>query len=199
MRSQILLLVTAVLLAAGPANADDKAPAKAAAKDCHECCAATLKVGAVAYSPKSVDVFRGMRYYFAKAGIPIEFVLYSTYDGLCEALQNKQVDVAWNSPLGHAKFHLLAGDSQAIVMRDVDRGYRVKLNELLGPNLALIHGCFAQLVFALIVTIAVVTGKKWLAGVDEGAAPVASPRRIESLAASSCSASSSSREMLPAS
>jgi ABC-type phosphate/phosphonate transport system substrate-binding protein len=68
-----------------------------------------------------------MRYYFAKTGMPIEFVLYSNYDDLGEALQKGQVDLAWNSPLAHAKFHLTAGDSQAVVMRDVDRNHRVKL------------------------------------------------------------------------
>ena len=36
-----------------------------------------------------------------------------------------QVDIAWNSPLAHAKLHLAAGCSQAVVMRDTDRGYRV--------------------------------------------------------------------------
>src|SRR5262249_36264840 len=126
MRSRIAaLLAAAVLLAAAPAFADDKPAAKTADKEC--CCGKPLKVGAVAYSPKSVDVFRGMRYYFGKNGMPIEFVLYSTYDDLGEALAKGQVDLAWNSPLAHAKFHLLAGDSQAVVMRDVDRDYRVKL------------------------------------------------------------------------
>ena len=69
---------------------------------------------AVAYSPNSVTIFRAMRLYFAKNQMPIEFVLYSTYDGLNEALQKGQVDLAWNSPLGHAKFHQAAGDSQAV-------------------------------------------------------------------------------------
>src|SRR5262245_7324308 len=87
----------------------------------------TLRLGAVCSSPNSVTVFRGMRYYFAKNGMPIEFTLYSTYDDLIDALNKGQVDVAWNSPLAHAKFHLLAGDSQAVVMRDVDCNYRVKL------------------------------------------------------------------------
>lgn len=86
-----------------------------------------LRIGAVAYSPSSVTIFRGIRYYYAQNKMPIEFVLYSTYDGLTEALYKGQVDVAWNSPLAHAKFHLLAGDSQALAMRDVDRDYKVKL------------------------------------------------------------------------
>jgi heme A synthase len=55
-------------------------------------------------------------------------------------------------------------------------GFRVKLNEMLGPDLAFVHGCFAQLVFALIVTIAVVTGKKWLAGLDQGSVPLTTGR-----------------------
>jgi phosphate/phosphite/phosphonate ABC transporter binding protein len=123
------LLVAGVLLTAGLARGDEKASAKPDAKgSCPECCQGTaLKVGAVAYSPSSVDIFRGMRFYFAKNKMPIEFVLYSTYDALNDALAKGQVDVAWNSPLGHAKFHLKAGDSQTIVMRDADVNYRVKL------------------------------------------------------------------------
>lgn len=122
------LFTAAVFAAVSPARADEqKAPAKTADKDCECGKDGALKIGAVAYAPKSVDVFRGLRYYFAKNGMPIEFVLYSTYDGLNEALQKGQVALAWNSPLGHAKFHAMAGDSQAVVMRDVDRDYRVKL------------------------------------------------------------------------
>jgi phosphate/phosphite/phosphonate ABC transporter binding protein len=59
--------------------------------------------------------------------MPIEYVLYSTYDALGEALLKGHVDVAWNSPLGHAKFHLKAGGSTAVVMRDVDVNYKIKL------------------------------------------------------------------------
>jgi phosphonate transport system substrate-binding protein len=101
------------------------APARAADKECD--CDKPLKIGAVAYSPKSVDVFRSLRYYAKKHGMPIEFVLYSTYDDLNDALAKSQVDLAWNSPLGHARFHRMAGGSQAVIMRDVDRDYRVKL------------------------------------------------------------------------
>jgi phosphate/phosphite/phosphonate ABC transporter binding protein len=99
------------------------APASAGAKDTPK----ALRVGAVAYSPNSVTIFRALRHYFAKNEMPIEFALYSTYDELGNALKKGQVDVAWNSPLGHAKFHLEAGDSQVLVMRDVDVDYRVKL------------------------------------------------------------------------
>lgn len=40
-------------------------------------------------------------------------------------------------------------------------GFRVKLDALIGPNLALIHGCFAQIVFALLVSVAVFTSQCW--------------------------------------
>src|SRR5437763_1444872 len=123
----VALLVAGALLAAGPAAGGDKAAAKPD-KDCPECCQdQALKIGAVAYSPNSVTIFRAMRLYFARNKMPVEFVLYSTYDGLNEALAKGQVDVAWNSPLGHAKFHLKAGASQTLVMRDADVNYRVKL------------------------------------------------------------------------
>lgn len=89
--------------------------------------AEVLRIGAVAYSPNSVNVFRTLRHYFAKNDMPVEFTLYSTYDALNDALGKKQVDVAWNSPLGHAKFHFKEGASQTLVMRDVDVGYTVKL------------------------------------------------------------------------
>src|SRR5262249_6539957 len=39
--------------------------------------------------------------------------------------------------------------------------YRVNLNALMGPELALIHGCFAQLVFATLVALAVCTSRRW--------------------------------------
>jgi heme a synthase len=43
-------------------------------------------------------------------------------------------------------------------------GMRVKLNALMGTDLALIHGCFAQIVFALLAALAVVTSPRWVGG-----------------------------------
>jgi len=39
-------------------------------------------------------------------------------------------------------------------------GLRVRLNELFGTDLAMVHGIFAQVVFALLVTIAVLTARR---------------------------------------
>lgn len=40
-------------------------------------------------------------------------------------------------------------------------GLRVKLNALAGPELAMVHGVFAQGVFALLVSLAVCTSRRW--------------------------------------
>ena len=45
----------------------------------------------------------------------------------------------------------------AVIAQGMLGGFRVVLNELMGPNLAIIHGCFAQIVFSLLVAAAVLT------------------------------------------
>ena len=39
--------------------------------------------------------------------------------------------------------------------------FRVNLNALMGPSLALVHGCCAQLVFATLVAVAVLSSRAW--------------------------------------
>ncbi|QEH38917.1 ABC transporter, phosphonate, periplasmic substrate-binding protein [Aquisphaera giovannonii] len=87
-----------------------------------------LRLGAVAYAPGSVTVFEGLRRYLGKRGLEVDYVLYSNYDALVDALLRKQVDVAWNTPLAHAQFHRKAGNaSKTLVMRDVDCDVRSAL------------------------------------------------------------------------
>ena len=52
-------------------------------------------------------------------------------------------------------------------------GFRVNLNAIMGKNLALIHGCFAQIVVALLASAAWVTSRSWLAqsGPTDNSAP----------------------------
>jgi ABC-type phosphate/phosphonate transport system substrate-binding protein len=90
--------------------------------------AQVLRIGAVAYAPSAVTVFQNLRSYFARNNLPVDYVLYSNYDSLVDALRNGQVDIAWNTPLAHARYHLLCnGRSQTLVMRDVDFNFRCKL------------------------------------------------------------------------
>jgi ABC-type phosphate/phosphonate transport system substrate-binding protein len=87
--------------------------------------ARVIRIGAVAYSPAAVTIFEDIRRYFGRNGMPVDYVLYSNYDALTEAMLNKQVDIAWNTPLAHAQYHRKAGNaSQALVMRDVDCNFR---------------------------------------------------------------------------
>jgi phosphonate transport system substrate-binding protein len=87
-----------------------------------------IRIGAVAYSPDAVTVFQGIQRHFGRSGVPVDYVLYSNYDALVDALHKGQVDVAWNTPLAHAKYHLRVGNaSRTLVMRDVDCGFRSKL------------------------------------------------------------------------
>jgi ABC-type phosphate/phosphonate transport system substrate-binding protein len=74
-----------------------------------------------------VTVFREIRHYLAQHGMKTDYTLYSNYDALVKALHEGQVDIAWNAPIAHGKFHVLAGGSQALVMRDVDVDHKVKL------------------------------------------------------------------------
>ncbi len=47
----------------------------------------------------------------------------------------------------------------AVMIQGLLGGFRVKLNELVGTDLAAFHGVFAQVVFGLLVTIAVLTAR----------------------------------------
>jgi cytochrome c oxidase assembly protein subunit 15 len=49
----------------------------------------------------------------------------------------------------------------AVSIQGLLGGLRVNLNPLMGKNLALIHGCTAQLVFAILVSLVVVTSRSW--------------------------------------
>jgi cytochrome c oxidase assembly protein subunit 15 len=48
-----------------------------------------------------------------------------------------------------------------VVVQGVLGGLRVKLHALFGPNLALIHGTFGQMVFALLAALAACTSRRW--------------------------------------
>jgi heme A synthase len=63
-----------------------------------------------------------------------------------------------------------------IIVQGLLGGFRVKLDELLGPNLAFIHGSFSQIVSALLVSIACVTAPGWSSNADPNDDPQARRR-----------------------
>lgn len=84
-----------------------------------------VRIGAVAYSPNVVTVFRDLTRYLNSHGLPADYVLYSGYDALVSALEAGEVDIAWNTPLAHGQYHVRNQcSSRTLVMRDVDFNVR---------------------------------------------------------------------------
>jgi len=84
-----------------------------------------LLIGAVAYDPRVVPIWEGMREYYREAGLPIDYVLYSNYDRQVEALLAGQIDMAWNTNLAWVKvWHRTGGTCRALAMRDVDADFK---------------------------------------------------------------------------
>lgn len=88
----------------------------------------TILLGAVAYDPKVVTIWEGIRDYFQKSGVPLDFYLFSNYERQVEALLARHVDIAWNTPLAHVRVQKRTGkESLSLGMRDSDRDFTAKL------------------------------------------------------------------------
>ena len=107
----------------------------------------SLLVGAVAYHPRVVTVWEGFRPYFAERGLDVDYVLYSNYERLVDALVAGHIDLAWNTNTAYVKTEeRLGGRALVLGMRDVDDGYATVLigrdgvripTDLVGGTLAL--------------------------------------------------------------
>lgn len=107
-----------------------------------------LRVGA-ASSPKYGAVFDAMKRDFERQGQPFEFTLYMNYHKLVEALLKHEVDIAWNTPMAHARAMALTGGKVVgPIARDVDIQYAAQvvvrkdsgintLSDLVGKRMAL--------------------------------------------------------------
>ena len=68
-----------------------------------------VKVGAVAYDPKVVPIWEGMREYFPEAGVPTDYVLFSNYEAQVDALFAGVIDIAWNTNVAYVRCEQRAG------------------------------------------------------------------------------------------
>jgi ABC-type phosphate/phosphonate transport system substrate-binding protein len=85
----------------------------------------TILVGAVAYHPRIVTIWERFRDYFAAAGAPTDYVLYSNYERLVDALLAGRVDIGWNTNTAYvAAEQRIGGDARLLGMRDVDADFR---------------------------------------------------------------------------
>jgi ABC-type phosphate/phosphonate transport system substrate-binding protein len=85
----------------------------------------TILVGAVAYHPRIVTIWEAFREYFAARGVPTDYLLYSNYERLVDALLAGEVDIGWNTNTAYvAAEQRIGGDAQVLGMRDVDADFR---------------------------------------------------------------------------
>ena len=88
----------------------------------------TILLGAVAYDPKVVPIWEGIREHFAEHGVPMDFALFSNYERQVEALLAGHIDVAWDTPLAHVRVQRRTdGRSLSLAMRDSDRDFHAKV------------------------------------------------------------------------
>ena len=82
----------------------------------------TILVGAVAYDPRVVTIWDIIKDFFISEGCPTDYVLYSNYEMMQEALVRGDIDIAWNSPLAWLDACRKTDNTcRAIAMRDTDR------------------------------------------------------------------------------
>lgn len=95
----------------------------------------TIWLGAVAYNPKVVTIWEGMRRYFhEEAHIPVEVVLFQSYEAQVLALLAEpgealpRIDIAWNTNLAYLQADEWSSHScRAVAMRDTDLGWMTKI------------------------------------------------------------------------
>ncbi len=80
-----------------------------------------LLMGAVAYDPKVVAIWDGIKQFVSEAGPGMDYVLFSNYDAQVDALLSGFIDIAWNTNLAYVRAHRRTqGRCRAIAMRDTD-------------------------------------------------------------------------------
>jgi phosphonate transport system substrate-binding protein len=97
----------------------------------------TLLVGAVAYDPKVVTIWEGMRSYFREeAKLEVEVLLFLSYRAQVEALLGGKIDIGWNTNLAYLQsLQWSENRCEPLAMRDTDLGWRTKIFALTGSTL----------------------------------------------------------------
>ena len=104
----------------------------------------TIWVGAVAYDPKVVGIWEGMRRYFhEEAHLPVEVVLFQSYETQVAALLASpgeplpRIDIAWNTNLAYLQADAWSDKRcRPIAMRDADVGWTTRIVAVTGGPVA---------------------------------------------------------------
>jgi ABC-type phosphate/phosphonate transport system substrate-binding protein len=100
----------------------------------------TIWVGAVAYDPKVVSIWEGMRRYFHdEAHLDLEVVLFQSYEAQVAALLAEpgeplpRIDIGWNTNLAYIQADAWSeSQCRPIAMRDTDLGWMTKIVAVTG-------------------------------------------------------------------
>ena len=94
-------------------------------------------LGAVAYDPKVVTIWEGMRQYFREdARVPLEVVLFLNYEAQARAVVSSKIDIAWNTNLAYVQSEAWSEKRCApLAMRDTDLGWKSVLVALAGGSI----------------------------------------------------------------
>ncbi len=104
----------------------------------------TIWVGAVAYDPKVVTIWEGMRRYFHdEARLSVEVVLFQSYEAQVNALlaassdPTPRIDIAWNTNLAYLQADAWSDHRcRPIAMRDTDIAWTTKIVAVNGGPVA---------------------------------------------------------------
>lgn len=87
-----------------------------------------ILVGAVASSPRALTFWEAMADHFRAQSVPIDYALFSSYERQVESLLLGHIDIAFSSPLAHARIKKRTeGRSITLAAADIDRGASSKI------------------------------------------------------------------------
>ena len=108
-----------------------------------------MRVGAVAYHPRIVTIWEAFLEHFDREGVSTDYILYSNYERLVEAVLAGDVEVGWNTNTAFVALEQrLGGQAHILGMRDLDAQFATlivtrrgetfgEVGELAGRRLAL--------------------------------------------------------------
>jgi len=110
---------------------------------------ADVRVGAVAYHPRIVTIWEAFLEHFDREGVSTDYILYSNYERLVEAVLAGDVEVGWNTNTAFVALEQrLGAEARILGMRDLDAQFATLIvtrrgetfgeaGELAGKRLAL--------------------------------------------------------------
>jgi ABC-type phosphate/phosphonate transport system substrate-binding protein len=83
-----------------------------------------MTVGAVAYHPRVVTIWERFSEWFATQGAPTDYLLYSNYERLVDAVLDRDVEIGWNTNTAFVALERRLGEqAQVLGMRDIDANF----------------------------------------------------------------------------